>query len=134
MSVRVKIVEGALGAAGTGLCPSDSPRGANCAIGAWLTFDGIVRVEEQGRAIIALDYEAYRPMAERMLERIAQELVAKHCLSSIEVEHSTGRVAVGECSFRLSVESAHRREAIAALGEFIDQMKRDVPIWKRAVH
>jgi len=42
-------------------------------------------------------------------------------------------VAVGEVSFVLIVESAHRAEALAAMADFIDRLKQDVPIWKRAV-
>jgi molybdopterin synthase catalytic subunit len=39
----------------------------------------------------------------------------------------------GQCSFRLQVASAHRAEALAAMTEFIDRLKRDVPIWKSPV-
>jgi molybdopterin synthase catalytic subunit len=31
------------------------------------------------------------------------------------------------------VYALHRAEALAAVGEFIDRMKRDVPIWKTAL-
>jgi molybdopterin synthase catalytic subunit len=50
------------------------------------------------------------------------------------VEHSRGRVAAGECSFRLRVAASHRPEALRAVEEFIDRMKRDVPIWKTPVY
>jgi molybdopterin synthase catalytic subunit len=41
---------------------------------------------------------------------------------------------VGQRSFRLTVHARHRAESLAAVGEFIDRMKRDVPIWKTALH
>lgn len=132
MSVSVTLVDGPLPAHQSLSAPAAS-RGAACQVGASTMFEGIVRASEDERPIIALDYEAYNPMATRMLERIARELVERHKLHSIEVQHSTGRVGVGERSFRLIIDSAHRAEGIAATSEFIDRMKRDVPIWKRAV-
>jgi molybdopterin-guanine dinucleotide biosynthesis protein A len=53
-------------------------------------------------------------------------------LVGIAVEHSRGRVQPGECSFRLQMAAKHRQEALAAMAEFIDRMKRDAPIWKNA--
>lgn len=101
--------------------------------GATLCFDGIVRPSENGRAIVALDYEAYEPMATLQLTRIAAALLARHGLLAICVEHSRGRVANGEVSYRLRIASKHRKEGIAALDEFTDRLKKDVPIWKTAV-
>jgi molybdopterin synthase catalytic subunit len=122
MSVRVEIVEGPL-------VSIVSPRFENA--GAVVMFEGVVRGLENGSAIEALFYEAYRPMADRQLERLAQDLCRQHAVLAIDVMHSVGRVAVGEISFRLIVASAHRKAALAAMDEFIDRMKQDVPIWKR---
>jgi molybdopterin-guanine dinucleotide biosynthesis protein A len=98
--------------------------------GAALTFAGLVRPLEDGRLILALDYEVYEPMARRVLEELAGEMLQTHELLGIAVEHSRGRVGVGECSFRLQIAAPHRQEALAAMAEFIKSMKRDVPIWK----
>jgi molybdopterin synthase catalytic subunit len=89
-----------------------------------------VRAAEGDLTIRALDYEAYEPMASNMLTELGREMLAKHGLVSIMVEHSRGEVPVGQRSFRLTVHAMHRAEALAATGEFIDRMKRDVPIWK----
>ncbi len=126
---KVTIVDGPVTAGG-----SASPGGA----GARLVFEGIVREGEprDGDAsakVIALDYEAYEPMAQRMIERLGDELIEKHGLIGMEAVHSKGRVAVGECSFRLIVFAKHRKEALKAMDEFIDRLKRDVPIWKKPV-
>jgi molybdopterin synthase catalytic subunit len=101
--------------------------------GAVVVFDGVVRPLEDGRTLEALDYQAYRPMADRQLERLAAAAASRHGLIACLAWHSVGRVAVGETSFRLVVASAHRREALAAMDWFIDAMKKDVPIWKRPV-
>jgi molybdopterin synthase catalytic subunit len=114
---------------------SDGPLGppAACAPtggGAWLVFEGVVRPVEGGRPLAALVYEAYEPMTSRELRRLAAATLQRHGLLSLRVEHSVGRVAVGEASFRLSIGSTHRAEGLRATGEFIDAMKRDVPLWK----
>lgn len=103
-------------------------------VGATLVFEGIVRANEQGRAIRALSYEAYEPMASDALTELARDILHKHALIAITVEHSRGEVLAGERSFRLAIHSAHRKEALAAMDEFIDRMKRDVPIWKSPIY
>ncbi len=101
--------------------------------GAIVLFEGRVRPRENGRTIRALSYEVYEPMAREMLVAIGEELAGRHGLVGLCVEHSKGLVAVGECSFRLQVAGRHRQESLAALSEFIDRLKRDVPIWKMPV-
>jgi molybdopterin synthase catalytic subunit len=101
--------------------------------GALLCFEGVVRPTEDGRALIALDYEAYEPMAQQQLDALGRHIVERHGLLALQVEHSRGRVPVGLVAFRLRVASAHRQEGLAAMEEFIDRMKRDVPIWKTPV-
>ena len=103
-------------------------------VGATLVFEGIVRANEQGRVIRALSYEAYEPMATNSLTQLANDILSKHALIAITVEHSRGEVLAGERSFRLTVDSAHRKEALAAMDEFIDRMKRDIPIWKSPIY
>jgi molybdopterin synthase catalytic subunit len=103
-------------------------------VGATVVFEGIVRANEQGRTIRALSYEAYEPMATNSLTQLARDIFSKHALIAITVEHSRGEVAAGERSFRLTIDSAHRKEALAAMDEFIDRMKRDVPIWKSPIY
>jgi len=101
--------------------------------GAVLSFEGRVRPLEDGAPIVALDYEVYEPMARQMLRQIGEELADRHKLSTLCVEHSTGRVGVSQCSVRLQISSPHRQEALTAMIEFIDRLKQDVPIWKTPV-
>lgn len=124
MSVEVVIIDGPLPPA-----PPGAPESGD--VGAVLVFEGVVRGLEGDRTIDALDYEAYRPMAERQMERLARALLVAFGVTSVRVEHSVGRVPVGRCSLRLTIRSAHRAQALAAAAAFIDALKRDVPIWKR---
>ena len=125
-TVAVSVVDGPL--------PRDSAHSDVDNAGALLCFEGVVRPIEQGRRISALDYEAYQPMADNELRRLAEDVVRRHGLLELSVEHSRGRVPAGRCSFRLRVASRHRPEALRAVEEFVDRMKRDVPIWKTAVY
>ena len=99
--------------------------------GAWLEFRGVVRGGENGQAISALEYEAYPEMAEREIRRLLTEISARHPCLAAKVIHRVGVIPVGNTAIYVGVASPHRREAIALLAEFMDQLKRDVPIWKR---
>ena len=103
------------------------------AAGAVVTFDGVVRPSESDGVIEALDYEVYEPMTGREMQRLARDVRDAFGLIGIRVDHSVGRVAVGQISFRLRIAAAHRRAAIDATDSFIARMKRDVPIWKNPV-
>jgi molybdopterin molybdotransferase len=101
------------------------------AIGVWLEFRGVVRSEENGRTIRALEYEAYPEMAGREIRRLLQEISARHPCRAAKVIHRVGVIPVGETAIYVGVASPHRGEAIALLAEFMDRLKQDVPIWKR---
>jgi molybdopterin synthase catalytic subunit len=100
-------------------------------IGAAVEFLGIVRELEDGAPLAGLHYDAYEPMARRVLLRHFEELAARHPCATVIFIHRTGWVPVGEASLFLRVLSSHRKEALAFLGESIDRLKQDVPIWKR---
>ncbi len=101
-------------------------------IGACLEFSGIVRELENGKEIPGLFYEAYEPMARAQLEKIFQELATKHPCEEILFVHRLDFVPVGEASLFIRVGSRHRQASLALMGELIDRLKADVPVWKRA--
>ena len=107
------------------------PPGQPGAVGAWLEFRGVVRSEENGRTIRALEYEAYPEMAGREIRRLLQKISARHPCRAAKVIHRVGVIPAGETAIYVGVASPHRGEAIALLAEFMDRLKQDVPIWKR---
>jgi molybdopterin molybdotransferase len=107
------------------------PRMPGGLAGAWVEFRGIVREEEGGQSISALEYEAYPEMAGREIRRILEALAAKHPCLTAKVIHRTGIIPVGDTAIYVGVAAPHRAEAIALLGGFMDRLKQDVPIWKR---
>ena len=100
-------------------------------VGAWVEFRGIVRGEEDGRPIAALEYEAYAPMAEREMRRILLELAAARPCLFARVIHRIGVIPVGEAAIYVGIAGKHRAESFALLTQFMDRLKQDVPIWKR---
>jgi len=124
MNVHTRLTQGPL----TDLTDSSYTQGS----GARIVFDGVVRPIEDGTKIQGLDYEVYRPMAEQQLEVIGLELLERHGLITMDIEHSVGFVPNYQCSFRLVIESRHRKEGLLAMDEFINRLKQDVPIWKSA--
>ena len=100
-------------------------------IGAAVEFLGIVREMEGSASLEGLQYEAYETMARRELEQIFAALQESHPCAAVCFIHRLGWVPVGEASLFIRVLAAHRREALNFLSLAIDQMKADVPIWKR---
>ena len=101
-------------------------------IGALVEFHGIVREREGERALAGLTYQAYEPMARRLLTRHFEDLAEIYPCAAVYFIHRTGWVPVGEASLYINVQSSHRAEALRFLADSIDRLKLDVPIWKIA--
>jgi len=102
--------------------------------GAIATFTGTTRVHSRGRTVTHLDYEAYEGMAENVMQEIADALGARYELTAIAIHHRIGRVAIGETSVVIAVAAPHRRDALAACKDVIDELKERVPLWKKEVY
>jgi molybdopterin synthase catalytic subunit len=102
--------------------------------GAIATFTGTTRVHSRGRTVTHLDYEAYEGMAENVMQEIADALGARYELTAIAIHHRIGRVAIGETSVVIAVAAPHRRNALAACKDAIDELKERVPLWKKEVY
>ncbi|MGI9048071.1 MAG: molybdenum cofactor biosynthesis protein MoaE [Rubrobacteraceae bacterium] len=110
---------------------SDSQR-PDC--GALSTFIGITRIDEAGGSRVEyLEYEAYRPMADRKLEEIGAEIRERWDVREVSIIHRTGRVDPGEPSVVIVVAAPRRGPAFEASRYAIERIKEVVPIWKREV-
>ena len=99
--------------------------------GAVVTFVGTVRDQNRGRAVTAMEYEAYPEMARPLLAELAAETAARFRLEGVVLIHRLGRLAVGEAAVFIGVASAHRAEAFDAARHLINTLKERVPIWKK---
>ena len=100
-------------------------------MGAVVIFHGVVRGEEAGESITALDYEANEEMARHQFGLIFAAIEKRWPVESVRLIHRTGIVSVNESSLWVEVIAPHRAEAFAACQFLIDEMKEKVPIWKR---
>lgn len=101
--------------------------------GALCLFVGVVRNESDGGETLAIDYEAYGPMAESEMARIAREVSDEWPGARLRVVHRVGRLGVGEASVAIVATAPHRAEAFAACRAAIDRIKKSVPIWKNEI-
>ncbi len=84
----------------------------------------------RGRPVVALEYEAYEPMALSVLRQIAHEIEERFGVRRLAIVHRTGRVDLGEPTVAIVVAAPHRAEAFDACRYAIEELKARAPIWK----
>jgi molybdopterin synthase catalytic subunit len=100
--------------------------------GAVVTFSGDVRDNDHGRSVASLEYEAH-PTAQKLLEKVAQEVAGRHEVISVAVAHRHGPIPSGESALVAAVSAKHRQAAFAACTELVDEVKAQIPIWKHQI-
>ena len=104
--------------------------GADDAAGAVVTFAGVVRDHDRGRAVTALEYVAH-PDAPVVVARVVADVAARSDVDAVACVHRVGPLAVGECALGVAVSAAHRAEAFRAAALLVDEVKAHLPVWKR---
>jgi molybdopterin synthase catalytic subunit len=94
-------------------------------------FLGVVRDENEGRAVMRLEYSAYASMARSEMQRIAEEIEREVQGARVCAIHRLGDLAVGDLAIVCAASAPHRGEAFQACRLLIDRIKARVPIWKR---
>ena len=100
--------------------------------GASVTFCGVVRRSDHGREVVELEYQAH-PSAGGVLAGIAEKFAAEPDVLSVAVSHRVGTLAIGDVALVAVVSTAHRREAFEACARLVEQVKHELPVWKRQV-
>lgn len=102
--------------------------------GAIVVMSGMVRNNTEGKAVVALEYQAYEPMAVAVFKQISAEIRQQWAeVTHVVIHHRTGKLAVGEISVLVAVGCPHRSEAFAACKYAIDTLKHNAPIWKKEI-
>jgi molybdopterin synthase catalytic subunit len=99
--------------------------------GAYVLFEGVVRNHHEGKAVESIFYDAYRPMAEKEIAKIVDDVRGAYADVAIAVVHRLGHLIVGDTSIAIVAASPHRAESFAACRAMIDRIKETVPIWKK---
>jgi molybdopterin synthase catalytic subunit len=102
--------------------------------GAIASFIGTTRNNNEGRKVIALDYDGYSEMAEKELARIGADAKTKWPICRMAIIHRLGPVQITEASVIIAVSAGHRDAAFAACRFAIEEIKKTVPIWKKEVY
>lgn len=103
--------------------------GAN---GAIVLMSGMVRNNTDGKAVVALEYQAYEPMALKVFQQIAADIRQTWSdVTHVVIHHRVGKLGIGEVSVLVAVGCPHRSEAFAACKYAIDTLKHTAPIWKK---
>ncbi|MEM9217804.1 MAG: molybdenum cofactor biosynthesis protein MoaE [Cyanobacteria bacterium P01_F01_bin.150] len=103
--------------------------GAN---GAIVIMSGMVRNQTEGKSVVALEYQAYEPMALSIFRQIATDIRKQWAdVTHVVIHHRTGKLTVGDISVLVAVGCPHRTEAFAACQYAIDTLKHNAPIWKK---
>lgn len=99
-------------------------------IGGHAIFLGQVRADEiDGKTVSAIEFTAYKELAEQKIAEIREEIFEKYLLSCMHIYHSLGIIKVGEICLFVFTSSKHRKPAQEACSELVERIKAEVPIW-----
>jgi molybdopterin synthase catalytic subunit len=105
---------------------------ADPAAGGIAMFVGTVRVEDGGRAVETLEYEAH-PDVVAVMREIAARIAQRPQVIAVAAVHRVGLLQIGDLAVVVAASCAHRHEAFRAGQDLIDDVKANAPIWKRQV-
>ncbi|MGN7148771.1 molybdenum cofactor biosynthesis protein MoaE [Arthrobacter sp. SAFR-179] len=114
--------------------------------GAVVSFSGVVRNHDGGKAVERLSYSAH-PTAHQVMADVVARLVAEQNAVGDEAAgetsggkagqpvriwaaHRIGTLEIGDPALVCAVSAAHRGQAFAVCSELVDRIKEQVPIWK----
>jgi molybdopterin synthase catalytic subunit len=104
------------------------------AIGAHNIFLGQVRADIiGGKAVAAIDYSAYKEMAEQAFYEIREAAFAKYELSCLHIYHSLGLVKTGDICLFVFVSAPRRKVTYEALEFLVEAIKEKAPIFGKEV-
>ncbi|WP_407070641.1 molybdenum cofactor biosynthesis protein MoaE [Pseudarthrobacter phenanthrenivorans] len=106
--------------------------------GAVVSFSGVVRNHDSGKAVERLSYTAH-PKAPQTLKDVLEAVAAEYSFPDeaegpvpvrIWAAHRVGALRIGDAALVCAVAAGHRGQAFAVCAELVDRIKEEVPIWK----
>ncbi len=105
--------------------------------GAVLSFTGVVRGEtgEDHQVTSALEYEAYEPMAKKMMKQVAEEIWERWpTIEWIAIVQRVGKLLPQTPTTLIACAAAHRDTGVFEAARYgIDRLKEIVPVWKKEI-
>jgi molybdopterin synthase catalytic subunit len=99
-------------------------------LGGVVVFVGKVRGTTRGKSTSKLIYEAYEEMATGQMQQLA-EYASERWGANVAIVHRVGELLPGEVAVVTAAACPHREEAFECCRYLIEQIKKDVPIWKQ---
>lgn len=99
--------------------------------GATDVFIGTTRNKTSEKAVVKLEFEAYKPMAIKELQKIVDRAKTQWPILKTAISHRVGVVEIGEEAVVIAVSTPHRQAAFESCKFIIDELKKTVPIWKK---
>lgn len=100
--------------------------------GATVTFTGVVRNHDAGRAVDGIEYVGH-PSADAIIAEVAAEFTGREGVHAIVVAHRVGTLTIGDLALVAAVAASHRAQAFSTCSDLVDLIKQKLPIWKRQV-
>ncbi len=104
--------------------------GENAETGAFASFVGTVRTTP-AKPVETLTLEHYPAMAQKQIERFAEDARQRFGLSEIGVIHRYGTLKRGEVIVMVMAIATHRQAAFDGANYVMDWLKTDAPFWKK---
>ncbi|MEM2022276.1 MAG: molybdenum cofactor biosynthesis protein MoaE [Archaeoglobaceae archaeon] len=95
-------------------------------------FVGFVRKISEGKVVKRMEYEAYEEALERAIRDIEDKIWQKFDVK-VKIYHKTGALEAKEDIVYIVVMGRHRKDIWNALMEAVENMKSELPIWKKEV-
>ncbi len=92
-------------------------------------FAGVVRDEDEGRAVADLRYSAH-PRVDTFLREVVEKAIEQYPIHAVSAVHRIGDLEIGDIAVIVAVACPKRGEAFDACRQIIDLVKHTVPIWK----
>ena len=106
-------------------------RQLDVAVGAVVTFTGLVRDLEKNTSINSLTLQHYPGMTESLLQEIVDQAEVRWDLIGVTVIHRVGELLPSDQIVFVGVASQHRADAFEAAQFVMDYLKTKATFWKK---
>ncbi|MBP6386437.1 MAG: molybdenum cofactor biosynthesis protein MoaE [Pseudarcicella sp.] len=102
--------------------------------GAVDVFIGTVRLQNKGKEVIKLEFETFDSMAIAKMNELAQKAQQQWATEKIVMVHRKGVLEIGDTAVVIAVATKHRKASFEACEWLINNLKKEVPIWKKEIY
>jgi molybdopterin synthase catalytic subunit len=96
--------------------------------GAIVSFTGLVREDE---SVSELWLDHHERLTHAAVGALASEVRKRFTLEHLTIVHRIGSLSPGDPILFVAAAATHRRAAFDAVDLAMDQLKTDIPLWKR---